>query len=199
MNKQQLNEEFSKKIANLYERMEAAYDEVAGALGFSCSGCPDNCCDSFFQHHTYLEWRYLREGLLQLPEERLAPIEKLARQYILESERILAQGERPQLMCPLNDKGLCGLYRHRLMICRMHGVPSVMTRPDGKKLEFPGCFRCQELVGDGKDAPAVERTELYKELAALEAELLGPRRQTLPRVKMTIAEMIVKEPSQIRI
>lgn len=199
MNKQQLNEEFSKKIADLYERMEAAYDEVAGALGFSCSGCPDNCCDSFFQHHTYLEWLYLWEGLSQLPEERLAAIEKLAQQYILESERALAQGERPQILCPLNEEGLCSLYKHRLMICRMHGVPSIMTRPDGKKLEFPGCFRCQELVDDRKDAPAVDRTELYKELALLEAELLGPRRQALPRVKMTIAEMIVKGTPQIRI
>ena len=192
MNKQQLNEEFSKKIADLYERMEAAYDEVAGALSFSCSGCPDNCCDSFFQHHTYLEWLYLWEGLSQLPEERLLAIEKFAQQYILESERALARGERPQILCPLNEEGLCALYRHRLMICRMHGVPSTMTRPDGKMLEFPGCFRFQELVGDRKDTPAVDRTELYKELAALEGELLGQRRRTLPRVKMTIAEMIVK-------
>ena len=192
MNKQLLNDELLKKIADLYARMEKAYDAVAEALGFTCSGCPDNCCDSFFQHHTYLEWLYLWEGLCQLPKEKLEEIEKRSQQYILESERALAQGERPEIMCPLNEAGLCSLYKHRLMICRMHGVPSIMTRPDGKKLEFPGCFRCQELVGDRNNAPAVDRTDLYKELALLEAELLGARRRTLPRVKMTIAEMIVK-------
>ena len=55
--------DLSKKIADLYRRMEEAYDKVAVSLNFSCAGCPDNCCDSFFQHHTYIEWAFLWEGL----------------------------------------------------------------------------------------------------------------------------------------
>ena len=64
-----LSPSLSKKIYNLYRRMEEAYDKVAGELNFSCAGCPDNCCDSFFLHHTYIEWGYRWEGLLKVPEE----------------------------------------------------------------------------------------------------------------------------------
>jgi len=189
-----LGPEISKKIAELYARMEEAYDEVAQALAFSCEGCPDNCCDSFFLHHTYVEWAYLWEGLNSLPQERLAELTERAAHYVTESEIMLARGERPVVMCPLNDNGLCSVYSHRLMICRMHGVPSSLTRPDGKKLQFPGCFRCQEMVGDREDVPTVDRTDMYKELVALETALLGARRHILPRVKLTIAQMIVKGP-----
>ena len=192
-----LDPEISKKIAELYARMEEAYDEVAQVLAFSCAGCPDNCCDSFFLHHTYVEWAYLWEGLNSLPQERLAELTGRAAHYVTESEIMLARGERPVVMCPLNDNGLCSVYSHRLMICRMHGVPSSLTRPDGKKLRFPGCFRCQEMVGDREDVPTVDRTDMYKELVALETALLGARRHILPRVKLTIAQMIVKGPPKI--
>ncbi len=192
-----LDPEISKKMAELYARMEEAYDEVARTLEFSCKGCPDNCCDSFFLHHTYVEWAYLWEGLNKLPKERLEELAERAAHYVTESEIQLGRGERPMLMCPLNENGLCSVYSHRLMICRMHGVPSSLTRPDGKKLQFPGCFRCQEIVNGRGDVPTVDRTELYKELVALETALLGSRRHILPRVKMTIAQMIVKGPPEL--
>jgi hypothetical protein len=96
-------------------------------------------------------------------------------------------------MCPLNEEGLCVLYPHRLMICRLHGVPSALTRPDGQTMRFPGCFRCQEVVGE-KETPALDRTALLRRLAGLEMAWLGPRRRTLPKVKMTIAKMLVEGP-----
>ena len=104
---------------------------------------------------------------------------------------MLSQGERPTVMCPLNEGGRCTLYNHRLMICRLHGVPSAMTRPDGKKLEFPGCFRCQKIVGD-RDVVHLDRTRMYQRLVQLEMEWLGPKRTILPKLKLTIAQMIVK-------
>ncbi|PKN45763.1 MAG: hypothetical protein CVU58_08235, partial [Deltaproteobacteria bacterium HGW-Deltaproteobacteria-16] len=51
-----LQPELAAKIANLYSRMEQAYDLVARQLDFTCDGCPDNCCDSYFLHHTHVEW-----------------------------------------------------------------------------------------------------------------------------------------------
>ena len=189
--------EFAAKIADLYARMETAYEAVARALDFSCRDCPDNCCDSYFQHHTYIEWAYLWQGLSALPEPRREEYIGRARDYIIASEAQLALGERPAIMCPLNDGGLCSLYAHRLMICRMHGVPSSFMRPDGKKIEFPGCFRCQELIRGRQDYPVVDRTGLYREMAALEAEFLGRRRHVLPKVRLTLAQMLVKGPPQI--
>lgn len=188
-----LSADLSKRIADLYHRMEEAYDRAAQELSFSCKGCPDNCCDSYFLHHTYLEWSYLWEGVARLGEEKREELFRRAADYVVASEKALAAGQRPQVMCPLNEEGLCMLYEHRLMICRMHGVPSSMTRPDGKRFTFPGCFRCQEVVaGYEGDAPEVDRTDFYRQLVALEHELLGPRRHYLPRVKMTIAQMLVK-------
>ncbi|MDH4322239.1 MAG: hypothetical protein OEV73_12180, partial [Desulfobulbaceae bacterium] len=127
-----LSAELTAKIADLYRRMEAAYDRVAAELAFSCQGCPDNCCDSYFQHHTYIEWAYLWDGVTALPEGRRTELLNRAKTYVEGCEKALAKGERPQVICPLIDDNLCTLYRHRLMICRMHGVPSAMTRPDGQ-------------------------------------------------------------------
>lgn len=192
-----LQPELAAKIAELYSRMEQAYDLVAQQLDFTCQGCPDNCCDSYFQHHTYAEWAYLWVGLLALEPERRAAIESRAADYAAACEKALARGERPQLMCPLNEKGRCSLYLHRLMICRMHGVPSSLTFPNGKVQKFPGCFRCQEIVGDRQAVPTVERASLFRELVALEQELLGEKQGQLPKLKKTIAEMILAGPPRL--
>lgn len=182
------------KIADLYRRMEEAYDLVARQLDFTCQGCPDNCCDSYFQHHTYVEWAYLWVGLLALDPARRKAIETKAADYAAACEAALARDERPQVMCPLNEEGCCALYQHRLMICRMHGVPSSLTFPNGQSKRFPGCFRCQELVAGRSAVPVVERAPLFRELAALEQELLGKQPGQRPKVKKSIAEMILLGP-----
>lgn len=192
-----LPEHLAERMEQLYTRMAADYAVVARALQFGCEGCPDNCCDSYFLHHTYAEWAYLWQGLRQLSTEVQAKVRLRAEQYREQCCLALDRGERPQVMCPLNEDGLCILYRHRLLVCRTHGVPARMRRPDGQVLEFPGCFRCQEIVEErekkqGLKTPRVERTPLLMELVKLEDELLGYRRQAFPKVKLTIAEMIVK-------
>jgi Fe-S-cluster containining protein len=189
-----LTPELSARLAALYQRMETAYDQVAGELAFSCSGCPDNCCDSFFMHHTVSEWSYLWQGLAALNSDHRAQIRGRAERYLAGAAAAIARNERPQLLCPLNEQGLCTLYAHRLMICRMHGVPSAVTRPDGQKQTFPGCYRCQELTEGREAVPEVERTEHYRELAELERELLTAVQWRGGRVKMTIAEMILAGP-----
>jgi hypothetical protein len=186
--------ELAARLADLYDRMAGAYDQVAGKLAFTCAGCPDNCCDSLFLHYTLIEWAYLWQGLRELPREELQEIKNRAENYLAETSASLARGARPQAMCPLNENGLCRLYRHRLMICRMHGVPSGITRPDGRAMQFPGCFRCQELTAGMARIPEVDRTELYRELAGLERELVAATGKGRPRIKMTIAEMIAGGP-----
>jgi hypothetical protein len=197
MNTLTLTPELAQQIHDLYAEMQAVYDEVAGRLNFSCQGCPDNCCDSYFQHHTYVEWCYLWEGLNGLPAEALHRIVERAEACVRQTEAELSAGVRPQIMCPLNADGLCSLYSHRLMICRLHGVPATLRRPDGNSLRFPGCFRCQELVKDAAATSSLDRTELYRRLAGLEIALLGSRRQNAPRVKLTLAQMIIAGPPRL--
>ena len=184
--------EISQKIAGLYAEMEEAYDKTAKAINLTCMDCPDNCCDSYFLHHTYTEWAFLWEGLNKLGADKLAAIQEKAREYVLQSEAVLVRGERPMLMCPLNEAGLCTVYMHRMMICRLHGVPSTFKRPDGQAMQFPGCFRCQEITGNKPPAAAMDRTDFFRRLVELELELLGDYRSQAPKVKLTLAQMIVK-------
>ena len=193
--------ELAEELKILYEDMEKAYDTVAQKLGHGCDGCPDNCCDSYFLHHTYIEWAYLWYGFAALPSDRRETILARARAYEMEAQKLIGSGERPKIMCPLNEAGRCGLYEHRLMVCRTHGVPASMTRPDGKILTFPGCFRCQELVeGQGlseNETPLMERTELLRRLVLLEQEFLSGKRHMAPKVKRTIGAMLISGPPDL--
>ena len=187
-------------LEDIYNKLQQEYERVAEALDFTCTGCPDNCCDSYFQHHTYAEWAHLWLGIRQLEPQRQQELMARAKTYLEQCEQALAAGQRPQIMCPLNDNGRCAVYQHRLLVCRTHGVPATLTRPDGRTFHFPGCFRCQEIVDnrDKKELPApVERTLLLKKLALLENELLDNKRHLLPKVKITIAEMLVHGPPVI--
>ncbi|EGB14906.1 hypothetical protein DND132_1700 [Pseudodesulfovibrio mercurii] len=190
-----------RKLAAIYDKMVARYDEVAGPIGMTCEGCADNCCLSFFQHHTYVEWAYMWEGLNRLPADRLEDIQARARDYVDRAQAALARGERPHLMCPLNideKQGICGLYDHRLMICRMHGVPNLLTRHTGQEVRFPGCYRCQDLTKDMAEVPFVDRTPMYKDLVLLEMQFVGKNLCALPKVDHTIAEMIVIGPPRLK-
>jgi Fe-S-cluster containining protein len=189
-----------RELEDIYQKLQQEYERVAEFLNFSCNGCPDNCCDSYFLHHTYAEWAHLWLGIRKLAPERQQLLVTRAKNYLEQCQLDLSAGKRPQIMCPLNEEGLCVLYQHRLLVCRTHGVPASMTRPDGQTLRFPGCFRCQEIV-DVRDklaqAPHVERTGLLQKLALLENQLLDNKRHLVPRVKKTIAEMLVQGPPVI--
>ena len=186
------------ELEEIYQGLENDYSRVANRLSFGCTGCPDNCCDSYFLHHTYAEWAYLWLGFRQLESDRQQDVLQRASTVVLACQQALRRQERPQVMCPLNDNGWCTLYSHRLLVCRTHGVPASMTRPDGQRLNFPGCFRCQALVENlqvqGTEIPVAERTPFLRRLAQLERELLHGDRQRYPKVGLTIAEMLIKGP-----
>jgi len=112
---------------------------------------------------------------------------------VRETHEALARGERPAVMCPVNDDGLCGMYEHRLMICRLHGVPHLLAGRDGLPQAYPGCHRFPA----GSAAAPLDRTPLYRDLARIEMDLLGARLRSLPRVNLTLAEMMVQGPPRL--
>ena len=179
MNNALLPLDLNARIADLYNRMEESYN-------------------SYFQHHTYIEWAYLWEGLNQLDKSRRVRLVAKARANVTETEKLLARGTDLQVMCPLNEAGRCTLYNYRLMICRMHGVPAFFTLPSGVRKDFPGCPRCQLPVAAYEGvAPAIDRTTLYQELAQLEQEFRSLARQPPARVKLTLSQMIVIGPPKL--
>lgn len=186
-----------RKLDALYGRMASVYSDTAEKIGLSCEGCEENCCTSYFQHHTYVEWIYLWHGLNKLPEAKRQEYIQRSEDYVRNARAMLENGMRPKIMCPLNDEGLCGVYKHRLMICRMHGVVNTLRQPNGRQLSFPGCFKCQDLTADMENVPVVDRTPLYKELVGLEMGLLGNKIRSMPKVDLTLAEMIVMGPPDL--
>jgi len=189
--------EIAEKLAALYQEMEIGYDQVAAKIGLSCQGCPDNCCDSYFLHHTYIEWAYLWRGLATLAPPVSETVMERARLCLDHYREATEAGAWPKIMCPLNQDGLCMLYLYRPMICRCHGVAARLRRPDGKTLHFPGCFQCQELTACSAAMAEMDRTPLLRRLARLEEEFLGKRLGLLPKMKMTLAAMLVAGPPEL--
>ncbi|NCC23583.1 MAG: hypothetical protein EOM25_00085 [Deltaproteobacteria bacterium] len=193
-----------RRLEALYDDMRSAYDKISGELGLTCSGCPDNCCTSFFQHHTYIEWAYLWRGLSSLSQERQDLLKIRAKEYMEGLRFWVAGGQQgsPGLMCPLNENGLCALYGHRMMICRLHGVPNKVHMPDGRIQDFPGCFKSRELVANFSSGsiPTLDRTDFYRRLAIIERDFVGLNAlRSLARIKLTLSEFILAGPPKLRI
>ena len=176
-------------IARLFAAMDADYQRAAQSHGFICAGCDDNCCRTRFYHHTLVEYLYLHQGLNALAAAERGRLAARAAQV---AASMAAEPPEP-VMCPLNEQGRCVLYAHRPMICRLHGIPHLLRRPDGRRQEGPGCGDFDRQCGAAAQ-PLLDRTPLYSVLAELEREL----RRRLGfggKIRMTIAQMVIEKPA----
>ncbi len=80
------------------------------------------------------------------------------------------------------------------MICRFHGVPNQVSMPDGSRRRFPGCVICQHKTAALSQVPVLDRTASYIKLAELERKFIKEAPHPLPKVDMTLAEMLVQGP-----
>ncbi len=180
------------RLESLFRRMDRAYTNAAEQYGFRCIGCADNCCLTRFYHHTLCEYLYLVEGMGTLASSLRQAVKK---QALAVSDRMAEadrRGESLRIMCPLNQNGRCQLYPYRPMICRLHGIPHELQRPDGHVIKNPGCDQFFEQCRErGKtDSFRFDRTPFYRQLAMLEQEL---RRETgyVDKIKLSMAQMLV--------
>jgi Fe-S-cluster containining protein len=184
-------QELEAEVARLLARMDAAYDRAAEKAGFVCNGCEDNCCRTRFYHHTLMELLYLQSALAALPSHEHRRIRERALDAARRMEALERDGRPVRVMCPLNEQGRCILYAHRPMICRLHGIPNAMRRPDGRLLTGPGCddyyIQCGQAGGDPLD-----RTPLYTAMADLERRLRS-RLGFSGKIKLTVARMLLKD------
>jgi hypothetical protein len=175
----------------LYRQMDQAWHRVAQLHGFECHGCDENCCQTFFFHHTHIECALLYSGFQQLPEK----MRQLARQRADAVADGAAQASLPRQMCPLNIDDRCMAYRWRPMICRLHGVPHRFPKSGGYGVG-PGCKAFyQSAAADA--GPQLDRTPFYRSLAQIEAQFKKDLDLTA-RFKMTVAQMICHWPSAAR-
>ncbi len=178
---------FSRLIL-LYQKMDAAWKESAQKYGFICNGCSDNCCETLFFHHTHMEKAYLRHGIKSLTPSRRKEIKKKARQVIQAMAMAEEKKEFIRIMCPVNEKGRCTLYRFRPMICRLHGIPHELRRPGESIIKSPGCLAGEALF-NAQNHP-LDRTPFYQEMSLLEMQYCKAHGKST-RIKQTIAQMLI--------
>lgn len=183
---------FMDRLRTLFADMDREYDRVANQYGFHCQGCEENCCRTRFHHHTIVEFLYLWEGVRQLPAPERQSVHRQAEAVIRQTAEAEARGTPVRIMCPANASGWCRIYPHRPMICRLHGLAHEFRRPDGGAVQGPGCDLFDKTAKDAAYIP-FDRTPFYKEMAHLE-KALREAVGTAARVRMTVAEMIVRFP-----
>ena len=180
---------FFDRLQRIFSAMDRQYAEVSKHYGLHCDGCEDNCCRTRFYHHTHLEYLYIHAGLNKLGHQRQRELQSRAAMVCRATEKADEKAMPVRLMCPLNFDGRCTLYKHRPMICRLHGISHELRKPGQNAIRRPGCgmfdLRCSD-----KSYRKLDRTPFYFEMAKLESDL----KQAVGlsgRVKMTIAEMII--------
>lgn len=181
------------KLSDVLQAMDRAWDEIAAQYDFRCNGCEDNCCQSLFFHHTHAEKAYLKHGFNLLPRAERAEILDKARDYC----EITFDPETPpdagatskKTPCPLLLGGRCRLYRHRPMICRMHGLPHELHRLGFPVIKGPGCDAGRF---DEKEYIPFDRTPFYRDMAGVEMEFRAAYGKT-GKVRETIAQILLSD------
>ncbi len=182
------------KLGDIYQEIDAQYAQLQGVYnGFSCDGCEDNCCNTVFFHYTLLETNYLYRGLSEINDpQQIEVILQRAEDYSRQVVSHPYDSHKLRIMCPLNLEGRCIVYKHRPLICRIHGVPAVLHSSAKGRQEWDGCQ--QFVLRCGNDAKAkgelLDRTPFYTRIATLEKQL----REELVffhKTKKTIADMVM--------
>jgi hypothetical protein len=178
-----------RQLEILYHEMDAAYAAAANRYGFECRGCDDNCCLTLFYHHTLVETAGLLAGFQKMPANQKADLIERAKVYSRALSTSPQHDQPPALLCPLNVDSQCQLYRHRPMICRLHGIPHIMRHPARGLIRGPGCHNFETTYGQADGHP-LDRTPLYTAMAGLERSLRQASGIDRP-VRLTIAQMIL--------
>lgn len=172
---------FFKKLDRLYNKMDIAFDKAASHYGFKCNGCEDNCCKSFFYHHTFIEKDYLLSQANEFTPNIKSSLKKSAELYLDNIEN------KP--LCPLNQDGLCSLYKVRPMICRLHGIPHHLNIPGRAIKESPGCDAGASFFNSASYF-SFDRIPFYKEMTEIEKEYRH-KFALNGKIKQTIAHMLL--------
>ncbi len=179
---------YLEELYEIYRQIDERYQEVASIYGFSCEGCEDNCCQTVFYHYTLIEYFALLEGFDRLPQKQQEESLRRAKAYIDQLNRYRQKETEIRLMCPLNQDGLCTVYQHRPLICRVHGLPGILRHPRKGRQVFEGCNRFQSLHQRREDL-LIDRTPYFTRIATLESRLRTEMDYML-RFRKTVAEMI---------
>ncbi len=179
------------QLKELYQDMDDTWNSTASQYGFQCDGCSENCCETKFYHHTYVEKSYLLNGFKKLPRPAMVSAAKRAKKVCSKRNIAAQKGILIRIMCPLNLEGKCILYPFRPMICRLHGIPHEVYTPFKEKVQQFGCNQGTTLFET--EYHPFDRTPFYIKMAAIEKSYIEFKQMgSKKRIKQTIAEMLTK-------
>jgi Fe-S-cluster containining protein len=194
-------EQLAMAADGVFERVRREYPDRV-----RCQQACADCCHALFDltliealylHHRFQE-RFPpeeRETLLEMANRADRQIHKLKREAYREftagrsEEEILEALAAEKVRCPLlNANGLCDLYDHRPITCRLYGVPTAIG----------GKGRTCALSGfeAGKTYPTVQIDRLVGQLQAISAELvrdLGAANIRLADILMPLSMALLTE------
>ncbi|MCX5872578.1 MAG: hypothetical protein NTY51_04980 [Deltaproteobacteria bacterium] len=181
--------DLSPRLKELYEEIDATYNDVSFQVGFNCEGCDGTkCCTVDLIVHTFAEMLYMRRGLRALNQDvRFQIIERS--QKITELKRLDSNGDPYRnAVCAANFEGKCALYEYRPMICRLAGIAHFIDRPDDKRILGTGCVRYEGGVRENNPNARIDRTPFYRLMAEIEIEMIKTMKKRTP--SLTIAEIL---------
>lgn len=177
------------RLYEIYNNIDSEYERAANFYKFSCNGCETNCCDTVFYHHTLLEYFAVLEGFDNLSENAKTRALERAQSYVKTLNKYRGKESQIKIMCPLNFDGLCSIYKHRPLICRIHGLPGLLKHPKKGTQSFTGCKRF-ESINKKERKELIDRTPFYTQIATLEGQLRKSMDYLL-KFSKTIAEMLI--------
>lgn len=177
------------RLVELYGQMDVAYSEASRQAGFSCDGCDGiKCCTVDLIVHTFAEMLYLRRGFSALDEAFRLEIKNRLRDILEAKAADPLGGSYRDAVCVLNFEGKCILYDYRPMICRLAGIPHIISRPNSTQTKSVGCQRFENDIRPAFPHILIDRTFFYKKMAEIEIAViqeLGRRTNSL-----TVAEIL---------
>jgi Fe-S-cluster containining protein len=178
-----------KPLITLFNNMDKTWNKIAESYLFQCNGCEDNCCKSLFFHHTYIEKAYLLYGFNALDQNTKETIQERAQKYCKKTFSQAREIRSHKIYCPVNEKGLCLLYKFRPMICRLHGLPHEIDRPGSFPVRGPGC---DAGMFNTKPYIKFDRTPFYRAMVQIESDYRGNINKT-DKIKQSIAQMLISQ------
>ena len=176
-----------KALKDLYKDMDQTWGKIAAGYNFICNGCKDNCCNSLFFHHTYIEKTYLIHGFNRLDQDLKKNILNRADIYIKKTFSENLKINTSTIFCPVNENGRCLLSTYSPMTCRPHGLPHELCKPGFEPVKAPGC---DAGLFDDKPYIKFDRTPFYQQMALIETRFRQDFNKT-GKIKESIAQMLI--------
>lgn len=173
----------------LFRDIDQVYSITTERLGFSCKGCDGaKCCSVDLIVHTASEQNLLEGGVRTLAPDLRDNVVARAAQMVKAKHKDPNGASYRDSVCALNFNGMCALYHHRPMICRLAGLPHKILKPDGSEITGPGCHVFHSRFQDPPIDGIIDRSQFYRRMAELETDIIKISKcRTKPR---TIAEII---------